>query len=283
MSRSSEMGLGGVLLGFGLGWMIIKYIGMSWDIAPYLLILAGVGIVFSNLLFRNENRRNGELASGLVGGLFIAVIISSVFGLMGVLPFGPSTSGSGNVIVREFDLQGFTVVNVGNGCRAEMAQGSEYSISMSINDNLLDQLVVQKDGDKLKIGLKPGIYTNVNLRAVITAPTINGVELSGGSHGDVTGVDSQSGFSVTLSDGSEVVVIGSAATLRVEASSGSHMNLSRFKVDSAVVVLSDGSNGSVYADERLDVDMSDGSHLDYYGSPTLGRIDLSDGSTITPK
>ena len=277
------MGLGGVLLGFGLGWMIIKYLGVSWDIAPYLLILVGIGIVLSNLLFRKENRRIGELSGGLIGGLFIAVILSSIFGLTGVLPFGPSMSGSGNVIDREFDLQGFTVVNIGNGCRAEIAQSPEYSISVSINDNMLDRLVVQKDGDKLKIGLKPGSYTNLNLRAVITAPSLNGVELSGGSHGDVTGVDSQSSFSATLSDGSEVVVTGSAATLRVEASDGSHMNLSHFKVDSAVVVLSDGSNGSVYAGERLDVDMSDGSHLDYYGSPTLGRIDLSDGSTITPK
>jgi hypothetical protein len=277
------MGFGGVLLGFGLGWLIIKYMGVSWDVAPYLLILAGIGIVLSNLFFRKENRRIGELTGGIVGGLFIAVILSSVFGLTGVLPFGPSMSGSGNIIDREFDLQGFTVVNVGNGFHVEIVQGSEYRISVSIDDNMLDRLVVQKDGDKLKIDLKPGSYSNLNLEAVITAPSLNGVELSGGSHGDVTGIDSSSEFSVTLSDGSEVVIVGSAGTLRVDASDGSRLDLSRFEVDSAVVVLSDGSHGSVYADERLDVDMSDGSHLDYYGDPTLGRIDLSDGSTISPK
>jgi len=277
------MGFGGVLLGFGLGWLIIKYMGVSWDVAPYLLILAGIGIVLSNLFFRKENRRIGELTGGIIGGLFIAVILSPVFGLTGVLPFGPSMSGSGNIIDREFDLQGFTVVNVGNGFHVEIAQGSDYRVTVSIDDNVLDRLVVQKDGDRLKIGLKPGSYTNLNLDAVITTPTLNGVELSGGSHCDVTGVSSSNDFSVVLSDGSHVVIIGSAGDLRVDASDGSRIDLSRFEVASAMVVFSDGSNGSVYVDVKLDVDLSDGSHLDYYGDPVLGTIDLSDGSTITPK
>jgi len=154
---------------------------------------------------------------------------------------------------------------------------------VSIDDNVLDRLVVQKDGDRLKIGLKPGSYTNLNLDAVITTPTLNGVELSGGSHCDVTGVSSSNDFSVVLSDGSHVVIIGSAGDLRVDASDGSRIDLSRFEVASAMVVFSDGSNGSVYVDVKLDVDLSDGSHLDYYGDPVLGTIDLSDGSTITPK
>jgi hypothetical protein len=192
-------------------------------------------------------------------------------------------SGSGNIVDREFDLQGFTVVNVGNGFHVEIAQGSEYRVTVSIDDNMLDRLVVQKDGDRLKIGLKPGSYTNLNLDAVITTPTLNGVELSGGSHGDVTGVSSSNDFSVVLSDGSHVVIVGSAGDLRVDASDGSRIDLSRFEVDSAMVVFSDGSNGSVYVDVKLDVDLSDGSHLDYYGDPVLGTIDLSDGSTITHK
>jgi hypothetical protein len=283
MSHSSGIGFGGVLLGFGLGWLIIKYIGVSWDVAPYLLILAGIGIVLFNLLFRKENRRIGELTGGLIGGLFIAVVLSSVFGLTGILPFGPSMSGSGNIIDREFDLQGFTVVNAGNGFHVEIVQGFEYRISVSLDDNMLDRLVVQKDGDKLKIGIKPGSYTNLNLNAVITTPILNGVELSGGSHGDVSGFSSTNDFSVVLSDGSEIVIVGSAGDLRVDASDGSRVDLSRFKVDYAKVVFSDGSNGSVYADEKLDVDLSDGSHLDYYGDPVLGNIDLSDGSTISPK
>ena len=79
MSRSSGMGFGGVLLGVGIGWIIIKYLDVSWNIVSYLLIIAGAGIVLSSVFFKGQNKLFSELTGGLIGGLIIAVVFSSVF------------------------------------------------------------------------------------------------------------------------------------------------------------------------------------------------------------
>jgi hypothetical protein len=71
--------------------------------------------------------------------------------------------------------------------------------------------------------------------------------------------------------------------LTIDASGGSHFDLSEFEANDVYAQLSGGSHGSVYSGGRLDADLSGGSHLDYYGDPVLGDIDTSSGSSITPR
>ena len=52
---------------------------------------------------------------------------------------------------------------------------------------MVDKLKVSKVGDALSIALEPGIYTRTTLRAVVTMPDIEGLELSGGFRGTVSG------------------------------------------------------------------------------------------------
>jgi hypothetical protein len=144
-------------------------------------------------------------------------------------------------------------------------------------------LDVRKDGDTLKIGLDPGDYARVNLVARITMPSLNDIEFSGGTRGEISGFTSTRDFEVDLSGGSWVIIDGSAGDLVMDASGGSHFDFSEFTVNDADVELSGGSNGSVYVGGRLDADFSGGAHLDYYGDPELGSIETSSGSTISPK
>ena len=283
MSRSSSIGFGGVLLGFGVGWVAIRYLGASLDVLPYILILAGVGVVLSSLLFRQQKSMVSELTGGLIGGLVIAVVFSSVFGFTSFFPFGSSITGSGVIVNREFDYQGFTVVDAGYGFNVEIAQGDDYSVSISIDDNVLEHLEVSKSGDTLSIGLEPQSYQRLNLEAMITMPSLNGVTLSGGSHGDVSGFSSSRDFSLELSGGSEIRMVGSAGDIEIDASGGSRVYLSDFICNDADIQFSGGSNGAVYVEGTLDANLSGGSHLTYYGDPDLGDIDTSGGSTINPK
>jgi hypothetical protein len=142
---------------------------------------------------------------------------------------------------------------------------------------------VRKDGDTLKISLEQGSYENLNLEAKITMPSLNSLEFSGGTRGSITGFSSTHDFNVDLSGGSYANIVGSAGDLIIDASGGSHFDLSKFNVNDVDVELSGGSNGSVYIGGRLDADASGGSHLTYYRDPELGTIDTSTGSTITPK
>ena len=283
MSRSSGLGFGGVLLGVGIGWVALNYLDVSFDVLPYLLILVGIGIVASSVLFKGQNRAMGELAGGLIGGLFLAVIFSGVFGLTDLFPFGSDITGSGDIVSKTFDIQDFSAIDAGYGFSLAVTQGDEYSLAVSVDDNVLDRLDVRKDGDTLNIGIDPGDYARLNLVARITMLSLNSVEFSGGTRGEISGFTSTHDFEVVLSGGSWAIIEGSAGDLVIGASGGSHFDFSEFTVNDADVELSGGSNGSVYVGGRLDAALSGGAHLDYYGDPELGNIETSSGSTISPK
>jgi len=280
MSRSSGLGLGGILIGFGIGWIAIRYLGVSWDIVPYLLILAGVGVIISSLVFRQRDTQMGELTGGVIGGVIIAVVFSSVFGFSNFFPFSGGIVGSGDIISREFDYTDFSVVDAGYGFKVKIVQDDDYSIVVSIDDNVLEYLKVSVSGDTLTVGLEPGSYRNLSLDVVISMPSLDGLMLSGGSNGDVSGFSSMQDISLELSGGSEVTIVGSASDLVVDASGGSRVYLSEFICADAEINFSGGSNGSIYVTGTLDANLSGGSHLTYYGNPELEDISTSGGSTI---
>jgi hypothetical protein len=280
MSKSSGLGLGGVLIGFGIGWIAIRYLGASWNVVPYLLILAGVGVIFSSMVFRQRNNQMSELTGGVIGGVIIAVVFSSVFGFSNLFPFGGGITGSGNIISREFDYTDFSVVDAGYGFNVKIVQDEDYSIVVSFDDNVLEYLEVSVSGDTLTVGLEPGSYRLLSLDVVISMPSLDGLMLSGGSNGDVSGFSSLQGISLGLSGGSEVIIVGSASDLVVDASGGSRVYLSEFICGDAEINFSGGSNGSIYVTGTLDVNLSGGSHLTYYGNPELEDISTSGGSTI---
>jgi hypothetical protein len=280
MSKSSGLGLGGVLIGFGIGWIAIRYLGASWNVVPYLLILAGVGVIFSSMVFRQRNNQMSELTGGVIGGVIIAVVFSSVFGFSNLFPFGGGITGSGNIISREFDYTDFSVVDAGYGFNVKIVQDEDYSIVVSFDDNVLEYLEVSVSGDTLTVGLEPGSYRLLSLDVVISMPSLDGLMLSGGSNGDVSGFSSLQGISLGLSGGSEVIIVGSASDLVVDASGGSRVYLSEFICGDAEINFSGGSNGSIYVTGTLDVNLSGGSQLTYYGNPELEDISTSGGSTI---
>jgi hypothetical protein len=280
MSKSSGLGLGGVLIGFGIGWIAIRYLGASWNVVPYLLILAGVGVIFSSMVFRQRNNQMSELTGGVIGGVIIAVVFSSVFGFSNLFPFGGGITGSGNIISREFDYTDFSVVDAGYGFNVKIVQDEDYSIVVSFDDNVLEYLEVSVSGDTLTVGLEPGSYRLLSLDVVISMPSLDGLMLSGGSNGDVSGFSSLQGISLGLSGGSEVIIVGSASDLVVDASGGSRVYLSEFICGDAEINFSGGSNGSIYVTGTLDANLSGGSHLTYYGNPELEDISTSGGSTI---
>ena len=83
-----------------------------------------------------------------------------------------------------------------------------------------------------------------------------------------------------LSGGSTVELEGVGGKLVVDGSGGSVLKLRDFPVEDADIELSGGGKGWVKVSDKLDVDLSGGSTLIYYGKPTLGKTDLSGGSTL---
>ncbi|TES91726.1 MAG: DUF2807 domain-containing protein [Anaerolineales bacterium] len=204
--------------------------------------------------------------------LVIATLLAGCGGLA-------SLTGSGNVVTQEEAITGFDRLDVSHGFQVAVRQGGTFSVIIRVNDDLVEDLTVVKQGSTLKIGLKPGLsynLENATLEADVTMPELTGADLAGGSHlvGDVEIGD----VVFNLSGGSHVTLSGSAGDLTVAANGGSHAKLADLLVVNASVDARGGSHATVNPSGTLDAVVKGGSHVRYLGSPTLGTID-TDGSS----
>ena len=233
---------------------------------------------------------------------------------------GPAIDGASTLETREMDFSDFNMVKAGYAFQVDITRANSFSVSITMNDNLFDYLVIEQSGDTLNIGLEPNhSYRNIQHRATITMPELRGLELSGASKGDVSGFSSTDSLqleasgasfldindvkagdteftisgaskaygSIEIANGtfrisgaSNVSLEGTAGDVVLEVSGASSVNLGDFTVADASVGASGASSVTVSASGTLDVDVSGASRLYYTGSGTLGSVAVSGASTI---
>jgi len=230
--------------------------------------------------------------------------------------------GSGNLATEEFYFSDFTRVDIGSAFEVNIVQSDSYSVSVTADDNLFDYIQVSKMGTTLKIDLKTAQYIDITTRAEISMPQLRGLELSGATHGTVSGFSSTESLDIEVSGASSLDLAemsagdvefdvsgaskvtgditasdakfdlsgastaqleGSASDIVVKASGASHVELAGFPVNNADINFSGASTGTVNLDGRLDANLSGASKLSYIGEPTMGTINTSGGSTLNKK
>jgi hypothetical protein len=198
-------------------------------------------------------------------------------------------------------VSGFDRLDVGHGFDIDVRQAEAFSVELRVDDNVVDHLKVELDGTTLRLGLKSPFYTTVGvtLQATVTMPRLVGLALSGGADGSIGGFRSTEPFALDLSGGSDlrgdletgdikcdvsgggdVTLTGMGGDLDLTVSGGGDANLSAFAVANATVESSGGGGATVNASGRLNVEASGGGTVYYLGSPTLGNINTSGGSSV---
>ena len=220
------------------------------------------------------------------------------------VPFTTQLSGSGPAVTKDYDLARFTAVAAGSAFQVEITQSDKYSVSVTVNENLVERLDVGVSGDTLRIYLKPGIGItgNATLKANVTMPELTGLDLSGASNTTLAGFESGkslqskvSGASTLRGDltcgdarfdasgASKVDLKGGAQDLNVTASGASTVDLGSFSSKDTVVDASGASRVNVAASGSLDVEASGASTVRYVGEPAKLKVNTSGASSVGQK
>lgn len=227
--------------------------------------------------------------------------------------------GSGNLITQEMDFTDFTKLEIGYVFQARVTKADSFSVSITVDDNLLEYVTVRKSGKTLSVCLKGGYaYIGTTKMVEITMPEIDRLSLSGGASGVVSGFSSlerleleASGASTfyiddtkagdttfeisgashvsgdieiaegrfSVSGASSIDLEGYARDISVEVSGASHADLASFSVSNAAVDISGASVATVNANGSIDGNVSGASRLTYLGNPAL-TIEASSDSTV---
>lgn len=239
------------------------------------------------------------LALRVLGLVLVFVLVSGCVGVPAAI------RGSGRAVTEEYDFDGFTRVTVGSAFQVEITQSENYSVSVTVDDNLKEYLEVTTSGDTLRIRLLPRVrlsFQNPTLKAQITMPTLEGLDLSGATRATVSGFDSEGSLDVEVSGASTLTgdintgdatfgvsgastvrLDGQAANLDIEASGASTVDLEDLAAADARAEASGASRIVVNVSGSLDAGASGASSVRYVGEPTSVNSDTSGASSVGRK
>lgn len=216
---------------------------------------------------------------------------------------GPTITGSGNLVTKQYTFTNFTTVSAGNVFDVTVKPGSTPSVSVTVDDNLVEYLDVTTSGDQLRLHLKSNTNVrNATLRAVVIVPELTGFELSGASKArleqcrsakpleiEVSGASRLEGevesgdMRLEVSGASHAELKGRAGNLRLNASGASHADLEEFQVKDANVDVNGASHATIRPSGKLMASASGASTVRYAGQPANVDSQASGASSVKPK
>jgi formylmethanofuran dehydrogenase subunit C len=229
----------------------------------------------------------------------------AVLALLGVVGGGCGAlgeEGSGVLVTRRIQVPaGIERVEIGDAFRSTIRVGTAApSGEITIDDNLLDRLRVEVDGDTIRIDLD-GRVRDATLRADIGLIGLRRIGVSGASQlrveGQVTGdltIEASDASEIevgsvdldelvlNVSGASQVSIEGAAGHLRADVSGASRIALFGVEADEAEVDVSGESDAELTVLDRLEGRASGASSVRYRGEPDRVISDESSASSVEP-
>lgn len=226
--------------------------------------------------------------------LFLAAALASCD--LNVLDGGDGITGSGDTVRDTYDLDGFTAIEASNSFEVEVTIG-DFAVEVTSDDNIVDRLVVEVDGNSLVLGVDGGVR-NATLEASVSLPELREVRATGASdvllptvetpdfRGDLSGASSVTGDFIAdeldfgASGSSSIEASGTTGRLVADLSGSSELLASELEAEDADVSASGASNAEVQVSGSLDVDASGASDVRWSGTGDLGEVDSSGASSV---
>jgi hypothetical protein len=293
-----------------LGWLPSGNLERLVNLWPLLLIAAGVGI-----LFRDRSPWLGlTLGLVIVAGIFIVGFAGAQLGLasgaswfpdIGHIQFGDEAhqniTGSGKLVTENRPVSGVNRVELAVHANLEIQQGSNESLSVTGDDNILPVLLTDVSGGRLTIRYKPQFNVRIRspLKILLTVKDLRELRLS--SSGNVKVVSlTTSDFVLTLtsscnvniqgiqadmittriSSSGDITIQGNANALDLNVTSSGSFQGGDLRVQKAAVKLTSSGEVTLWVVNDLRANISSSGNIAYYGSPAVSQSITSSGRLI---
>nr|MCU0710326.1 DUF2807 domain-containing protein [Pirellula sp.] len=192
-------------------------------------------------------------------------------------------TGNGVLSTEDRIIDEFDSVDVSGSVTLEVSLGSDPSLSISADENLLEIIDTQVIDGRLVIHTTESYSTNNPIVVKASSIHLKKYRGSGATQGTISGLEGDS-LDVDLSGASSLnVTSGSVSTLTADASGASTLNAQELTVQEATVAASGASTIIVLPIEKLSARASGASNVQYVGEPNVLSKDESGASSVHAK
>ena len=206
---------------------------------------------------------------------------------------GKRIRGNGKVTSETRTASTFSGVKVSGAIDLYVSNGASTAIRVYSDENLMKYIIVENDGDMLKIRPKSGINLKPSraIRVYVSAPSFSRLEASGAcdifsenkilSQGtlqlDLSGASDAKldlnapKVDVDVSGACSVTLKGETRDFTVEGSGSTDIKCYELLAENTKVDISGAGNAQVFASVKLDVDVSGAADVKYKGNATVSQ------------
>ncbi|MEO5947233.1 MAG: head GIN domain-containing protein [Chitinophagaceae bacterium] len=220
---------------------------------------------------------------------FIVLVIISSCNYVG----GERIRGNGNMKVENRTLSSFDAVNVSCNTDLYVKQDSIFSVRVEADENLMEYIITELDGNTLKIRSKDGVNlkSSSSIKVYVSGPSFNhfkaseasdifsenkitskeaiAIDISGASDVKMELMAPQ--IEANLSGASSLTLSGQTKDFKVDGSGSTDINCFDLQTENTVIKLSGSGNANVFASVKLDLRISGSADVRYKGNPTVSQ------------
>ncbi len=184
--------------------------------------------------------------------------------------------GSGRVVEKVLNLEGFDRVRIDAVADVDIKIGSEFSVVLEAEDNIIDLVEVDVAGGKLVIDMDDGysIDTDESIRFEITMPELEGLIFRGVGDVRVTNLNAKE-LEIECPGVGKLYCEGKAKRVYIDFSGVGSMDLGDLVASRARVRVDGVGTVIVNVEDDLDVDVNGMGTVRYYGDPGNVRSSVS--------
>ena len=209
----------------------------------------------------------------MVSSVFKSGVAFAAIGLLcfpGCLILSIGEKGSGVSKTEQRETEAFDGVELSGAADIKIQCGEETSVSLTLDDNLLEMITTEVVNGTLEIGKTGNYSSSLGLDIDISTPKLNELELSGACDVEVVDCNTDE-LTLEVSGACDLKISGTVDSVKLELSGAGDVDLTELVARSVSVELSGAASASVNATEELDVEISGVGSVTYKGDPEVTK------------
>lgn len=216
--------------------------------------------------------------------------------------WGKRVRGDGNIKTEDRSVSSFKNVEVSGAAKVLVSQGDQSSVKIEGDENLLQYIEVNQEGDKIVVRERPGfnLQPTSDLKIYVTAPVYNKIDASGACDiigqtkivnpedldlqvsgaGDIRMEVDAPRLSADVSGSGSIDLKGQTKDVRLDLTGAGKAHCYDLLAENAKVDITGAGSAEVYASVKLDADVSGAGDVRYKGNASTVNQNVSGAGSV---